>query len=554
MNGERRELGVVVGGSLSEGLRMKLHPDRTVEDDAVRAGNFVVVVGDRYEFFSMITDVTLGASSPEIMNDPPPRDSALMRRVLSGTATFGTISLRPMLMLGKGQFGPLHEDDLRPVKTVPGHFALVYEATEEDVACIFGSESADIKFFNIGRPLEQETPVCLNLDRFVERSNGIFGKSGTGKTYLTRIALCGLIKNARAVNLIFDMHSEYGWKGTTEEAGRESVWGLRQYFSDKVAVFSLDPLSSKRRGAPIDFEVKIPYTQVTVEDIALLQHELNLTNTAVETCYALLGNLGDGWLGRLIRMSTDEIADFAKTYNVHTGALAAIQRKLNVLVRQCEGFLQEAVIDDAVERILEYLDRETHVVMEFGQYSKPLQYMLVANILTRRIHERYVARVEQAMGEGRSRPKPLVITIEEAHKFLNPALSRQTIFGTIAREMRKYAVTLLIVDQRPSGIDDEVLSQLGTRITCLLNDERDIEAVMTGLSNASSLRGVLASLDSKQQALILGHAVPMPVVVRTRVYDDPLFRKCMRPDLEDRAALVSRLTQLTHGREDDDWS
>ena len=40
---------------------------------------------------------------------------------------------------------------------------------------------------------------------------------------------------------------------------------------------------------------------------------------------------------------------------------------------------------------------------------------------------------------------------------------------TIARELRKYNVTLLIVDQRPSGIDEEVMSQVGTRVTALLN-------------------------------------------------------------------------------------
>ena len=49
-----------------------------------------------------------------------------------------------------------------------------------------------------------------------------------------------------------------------------------------------------------------------------------------------------------------------------------------------------------------------------------------------------------------------MITIEEAHKFLSPGLAEQTIFGTIAREMRKYSVTLLVIDQRPSGIDPEI--------------------------------------------------------------------------------------------------
>ncbi|HRE29734.1 MAG TPA: ATP-binding protein, partial [Anaerolineales bacterium] len=111
---------------------------------------------------------------------------------------------------------------------------------------------------------------------------------------------------------------------------------------------------------------------------------------------------------------------------------------------------------------------------------------------------------------------------EEAHKFLDPLIASQTIFGIIARELRKYNVTLLIIDQRPSGIDDEVMSQIGTRVTCLLDNEADIRAVFSGVSGAAQLRQVLARLDTQQQALILGHAVPMPVVVRTRDYDAAL--------------------------------
>ncbi|MCK4741577.1 MAG: ATP-binding protein, partial [Anaerolineales bacterium] len=113
--------------------------------------------------------------------------------------------------------------------------------------------------------------------------------------------------------------------------------------------------------------------------------------------------------------------------------------------------------------------------------------------------------------------------IEEAHKFLDPSVAGHTIFGNIARELRKYNVTLLIVDQRPSGIEDEVMSQIGTRVTCLLDNEADIRAVFSGVSGASALREVLARLDTRQQALILGHAVPMPVVVRTRDYDQRFY-------------------------------
>ncbi len=151
--------------------------------------------------------------------------------------------------------------------------------------------------------------------------------------------------------------------------------------------------------------------------------------------------------------------------------------------------------------------------------------MLATNVIARRIHQAYVHKAEKFLQTKKAsdRPRQLVITIEEAHRFLDPHTVRQTIFGTIAREMRKYFVTLLVVDQRPSGIDNEVMSQIGTRITALLNDDKDIDAIFTGVSGSQNLRAVLAKLDSKQQALVLGHAVPMPVVIRTRPYDEVFY-------------------------------
>jgi DNA helicase HerA-like ATPase len=131
--------------------------------------------------------------------------------------------------------------------------------------------------------------------------------------------------------------------------------------------------------------------------------------------------------------------------------------------------------------------------------------------------------MERALGDRSQEPPQLLITIEEAHKFLDPQIARQTIFGVIARELRKYNVTLLVVDQRPSGIDEEVMSQIGTRVTALLDNERDISAVLTGVSGAGGLREVLARLDTQQQAIIMGHAVPMPVVVQVRPYDTEFY-------------------------------
>ena len=520
-------VGSVVRGSLQTGLQLKLVDNVSVEE--IRTGNFVVVTGDEYEFFCMITDVTLDAASPAPLSKPPTgdaRSATVLRGILAGATVFGTLALRPLLMRRKDR----PDAEFEPVKTVPVHFSPARVATRDDVSSIFGAEAAGDGHFHIGTPLDMgEIEVCLDLSKFAERSNGIFGKSGTGKTFLTRLCLCGLIKYKKAVNLVFDMHNEYGWEGSIEDKTRTGVRGLKQYFHNDVYVFSLDPASTRRRGVALEKEVLIAYEQITVEDVLLLADELNLSATAAETIFLLGNRFGARWLASLVAMDSPAQKKFCDETGAHPGSVGALCRKLGRMVETCKGFLRPELEkkDYAVQEILGALGRGKNVVLEFGQYRNPLQYMLVANILTRRIHEEYTRKMEEAGNDRGKQPTPLVITIEEAHKFLSPALARQTIFGTIAREMRKYNVTLLIVDQRPSGIDSEVLSQIGTRITCLLNDERDIDAVLTGISGARDLRGVLASLDSKQQALVLGHATPMPVVVKTREYDSAEFRASM---------------------------
>ena len=519
----RRRVGVIVSGSLVGGLEMKLDEWYSVED--IRAGKFVVIEGEKSRFFCMVTDVRLDTTNPQVLADPPDEEEDLMRQVLHGTATYGTVCLRPLLMTDKDDAPTARENEPHLVKTIPIHFSVVCEAEEEDVNRIFGSEEYGTRYFHIGHPLDMETPICIDLEGFIERSNGVFGKTGTGKTFLTRLVLAGLIHKDRAVNLIFDMHSEYGWQAT-QEAGsgrRGFVKGLRQLFGSKVAIFTLDPESARRREVQSDFAVKIPYNQIMVEDIAALADELNLHPTAVESSYLIVNKYGRDWLSMLLRQEPKDIKDFSDQIGAHPESISALHRKLKRLEKF--DFLQEKVLDDAVYKIMEYIDKGVHIVLEFGQQSSFLCYMLVANILTRRIHELYIQKSERYLAAGRpqDKPKQLIITIEEAHKFLNPMAARQTIFGTIAREMRKYFVSLLIIDQRPSSIDDEIMSQIGTRITSLLSDEKDIAAVLTGVSHASWLRSVLASLDSKQQALLMGHAVPMPVVIRTRDYDGVFY-------------------------------
>jgi hypothetical protein len=544
-----QRLGIVVGGSLSKGLDVKLDQGTVIEGLAV--GRYVVVRGQTgRRFFSIVTDVQLDALNPLIEKAPPDTSDPFLARVYQGSAVFGRIHVAPMLVLdpaaGSGGGG-----EPKPVKTIPAHFTPVYPASEEEVALIFGREEQP-GYFYIGDPLEMEgVHVALDLHRFVERSAGVFGKTGTGKTFLTRTLLAGLVREGVAVNLVFDMHNEYGWKSRDE--ARQEVKGLRQLFpTGRVSVFTLDEASSRRRGSKVDGVVRIGYDQIEPEDVDSLSSLMALSDVQVGALYFLRRRLGRQWVGRLLDEGDvlEELEGALERGTLHGGTLGAIQRKLGMFRRF--DFLQERVPEDPVRQILDYLDRGLNVILEFGRYGSSLEaYLLVANYITRRIHAHYVARKEAALGGRGEEPRPLVITIEEAHKFLDPAVARHTVFGTIARELRKYNVTLLIVDQRPSGIDPEVMSQIGTRVTCLLDDEADIRAVFSGISGAAALREVLARLDTRQQALILGHAVPMPVVVRTRTYGTPAFYAAIGvQEEEDPEAVLARGRAVLRGGED----
>jgi len=506
-------LGLIVEGSLVEGLRARLDGDQSVED--IRVGQFVRITGQKHDYFCLVTDVRLDATNKDLLADPPLPSDAFTLSVLAGTTAYGALAIQPMLMLARdGSEDASIEDGPRPVRTIPPHFAQVFSADEADFNRVFGEE-ADHRF-EIGQPLDMDVPVRLDLTRFVERSNGVFGKSGTGKSFLTRLLHCGIVTSGAAVNLIFDMHNEYG--STSQSEGGYQVKGLRPLFGSRVQVYTLD----QRSGTSNDGVIRVGLNEIEIEDIELLADELRLNVTAVESAALCEARLGGNWIEQL----TDDdanISELNERVKAHEASLSALQRKLLQIRRL--AFIQPRVSerDSGLDRLIAALAQRQHVVLEFGQQSNLLSYMLAANVITRRIHRIWTEKLELSkQGKGQAPPQ-LMITIEEAHKFLNPRAASQTIFGTIARELRKYNVTLLVVDQRPSGIDDEVLSQIGTRITCALNDDKDIDATLAGVSGAGHLRAILASLDSRQQAMILGHAVPMPMALRTRSYDQTFY-------------------------------
>ncbi|MDA1329771.1 MAG: ATP-binding protein [Chloroflexi bacterium] len=546
----RKSIGYVVGGGLKENLSVRL--DVPAED--VQEGAFVVIGSPRDEwlFHGLITDIRLNASDPRFAGDKSDlRLPAHLAGLFYGRTLFTDLEVLPTLMTEQGP--PPESPDYKawqaaidaglrdqprplPIKTIPAHHSPVSLAGEQDIALIFGKPDAP-NHFVIGTTREQGHPVAIDLRKFVQRSSGVFGATGTGKSFLTRLLLAGLIHHDVASILVLDMHNEYGFDDTASDTG-EQVTGLKTKFSAKVRVVGLGAGATIRGRTP-DFNLEIAMRDIQPEDIELLTRELNLKETTPTTLEALAATFGrQNWFQEFKSMKSggviegedgkkvpapDSVAAWANAHGVNVMAAEGLHSKLRRVFSK--DYIVAEPASDAVAEIIKALEAGQNVVLSFGKHEADLDYLLVSNLLTRRIRSAWEARTNAYRSSGKDEPRPLVIAVEEAHKLLNRENAAQTTFSTIARELRKYYVTLLIIDQRPSQIYDEVMSQLGTRISGWLGDDDDLRAVLSGLAGRDALRGMLARLQPKEEVLLLGWGVPMPLPVRSRRYDENFWKE-----------------------------
>ena len=543
---QQDSIGYVVGGGLQANLQVRL----SVRPQDVQEGSFVIIDSGNWRFYGLVTDIFLGATDPRFADEQSEqRLPANLASLLHGQTLYTNLSVLPALMLERGpepgspgylEWRAANPDDKAPipVKTVPSHHSQVHLADAGDIAQIFGEEDGKT-IYKIGETREQGHPVCINLEKFVQRSAGIFGATGTGKSFLTRVILAGLIKADQASTLIFDMHNEYGPDDISSDTG-ENVPGLRNKFPTRVRLVGLGA-GTKFTGTQADFTLEISESDITAEDILMLTEELNLKETTSSTLAALENSFNNKWFHEFKKMRSnatvegedgkktpapDSVAAWAYQAGIHHAAAEGLHSKLNRVFQK--PYINPDPAADTLTEMIKQLESGKHIVLSFGKFATDLDYLLVTNLITRRIREAWERKTNAFRGDrNNGEPRPLVVVVEEAHKLLNREMASQTTFSTIAREMRKYYVTLLIIDQRPSQIYDEVMSQLGTRISGWLGDEDDINAVLSGLAGRSALRGMLAHLQPKEEVLILGWGVSMPLPIRSRRYNDQFWQELL---------------------------
>jgi hypothetical protein len=142
---------------------------------------------------------------------------------------------------------------------------------------------------------------------------------------------------------------------------------------------------------------------------------------------------------------------------------------------------------------------------------------IVANAIGR--HLLAVARA------GRFRNLPAVVLLDEAHQFLDKSLGDENTrfpldsFELIAKEGRKFSLTIVIATQRPRDIPEGVLSQMGTLIVHRLINDRDREVVERASGDIDRSAAAFLPTLAPGQAVIIGVDFPIPLRVRKTITD-----------------------------------
>lgn len=141
-----------------------------------------------------------------------------------------------------------------------------------------------------------------------------------------------------------------------------------------------------------------------------------------------------------------------------------------------------------------------------------------------------------AIWSRKEKPRPVLLVCEEAHRYIpsdrvNEHSAVREVLSRIAKEGRKYGVSLGLITQRPSDLSEGVLSQCGTIIAMRLNNDRDQAHVRSAMPEGA--RGFLDSIPAlrNRECIICGEGVSIPIRVsfddlaeaRRPASDDPLF-------------------------------
>ena len=416
---------------------------------------------------------------------------------------------------------------------IPG--ALVYPATTADLRQIYASDGRNLIQIGTVHPTN-DIRAGLYIDAMLGKHFALLGSTGTGKSTSAALILHRICETAPEGHIIMvDPHGEYAaafrntgvifdvsnlqmpyWLMNFEEHCEIMLTSSGNNRMEDEDILARCLLMARQRGrhaeglGKITVDSPVPYLLSDLSTV--LNNEMGKLEKATTTAPYMR-----------IKSKLDELKGDPRYQFMFSGMLVG-------------------------DTLAEFISK----IFRMPALGKPISIIDVSGVPSE-VTSTVVAVLSRlvfdfAVWAREEKTRPILLVCEEAHRYVPneknaDGSSVGKILSRIAKEGRKYGVSLGLITQRPSDLAEGVLSQCGTIITMRLNNERDQAFVKAAMPEGA--RGFLDSIPAlrNRECIICGEGVSVPI---RAVFDD--LDEFKRPASEDPSFV--ELWNSTGGEED----
>jgi hypothetical protein len=417
---------------------------------------------------------------------------------------------------GKEAFGPYssfrnveailflekREGKVRSPTFNPNYRDKVYAASEEDCSVLKLSGELEVGRLRSGEQLLGS--VGINIEA-IPLMMGMFGMTGSGKTNTELILNAQIIDNSpKTVALIFDFAGQL-----LDGRGIKPQKGLKDHplFHVKVQYYSA------RNG-----KMAVGLYTITPEKLLTLFPDIGVPQFRLAR--KLYKKLGKVWIEETREVYSAEgyagVGRLAEYKMKHV--IEALMLKLSSLSRDLFPASDYSFVDSVTQNICKGIT----CLVDISGISSEEQNKIVC-LTASTVAKHYKRMWEENYEEWQKLPT-LLITLEEAHEFLDPNKPR-TIFSDIALTYRKYRVGLNAVTPRPSRINFDVFAELWTKVIMKTELRKDRAYLTENTPYLEYSDTEIKMLDIGEALLISEPKIRFAVPIKVTHYPEYLERR-----------------------------
>ncbi len=415
----------------------------------------------------------------------------------------------------------------RGVRTFPVVNQQVMTMSLEELELIFST--GDNPSIIVGKMQQDDSiEARVKINDLLSKHFAIIGSTGSGKSCTVALVLQAILDvNRNAHVVLFDPHNEYShsFGDMAEVIGQEEfdlpLWLFD--FEETCELLTSEILDQKREEVEVLHEVILKAKQIydraaqggkvggsaKIED---LEKDLHRTASHISLDSPVPYRIRD-----VLKLLDHYMGKLENSGNI--GPYKRLKRRINALM--ADPRYQFVFRNQAAPKSIKEI---TGRIFRLPVAGKPICILDFSGIPsnTLNIVVSVVSRLAFELAMWSQRKLPILLVCEEAHRYI-PADSTLGFEATrrsisrIAKEGRKYGVSLAIISQRPSELEPSTLSQCSTIFSMRLGNERDQNFVKAAIPDgAADLLSFLPSLGTAE-TMVFGEAVnlPMRVILNT---------------------------------------